>query len=395
MKLSTDYMGLALRNPLVASASPLSTTVDGVRRLADAGVGAVVLYSLFEEQLLKEAAQNNRLVDAGTESFAESLSYFPAAAEEEPGPRRYLSLLERAVAAVDVPVIASLNGVTPGSWGNYARAMQAAGAAAIELNIYYLPGDPYISGRDVEQRYVDVLMLVKDAVTVPIAVKLSPHFSSTGEMAVRLDEAGADGLVLFNRFLQPDIDPETLTLVPGVGLSSPAEARLPRTWIALLRGRVQAALAATTGVEDPGDVDEIPAGRRGRRDDGVGPVAAWPRACDRPARRSVRLDGAQGVRRDRPVPRPPVGAARHGSRGTRASGLRQRDAGSKQQRLRILVSAIRPRYRSGRVALHQPVRSVREDIPRRDVCVMSGCPQAQHASEVSSHGGARCSRGWR
>jgi dihydroorotate dehydrogenase (fumarate) len=254
MELSTDYMGLALRNPLVASASPLSTTVDGVRRLADAGVGAVVLYSLFEEQLLKEAAQNNRLVDAGAESFAEALSYFPAAAEEEPGPRRYLSLLERAVAAVDVPVIASLNGVTPGSWGNYAQQMQAAGAAAIELNIYYLPGDPYISGRDVEQRHVDVLLLVKDAVTIPVAVKLSPHFSSTGEMALRLDEAGADGLVLFNRFLQPDIDPETLTLVSTVGLSSPAEARLPRTWIALLRGRVQAALAATTGVEDAGDV---------------------------------------------------------------------------------------------------------------------------------------------
>lgn len=254
MKLSTDYMGLALRNPLVASASPLSTTVDGVRRLVDAGVGAVVLYSLFEEQLLEEAAQNNRLVDAGAESFAEALSYFPAAAEEEPGPRRYLSLLERAVAAVDVPVIASLNGVTPGSWANYAQQMQGAGAAAIELNIYYLPGDPYISGRDVEQRYVDVLMLVKDAVTIPIAVKLSPHFSSTGEMALRLDEAGADGLVLFNRFLQPDIDPETLTLGPAVGLSSPAEGRLPRTWIALLRGRVQAALAATTGVEDPGDV---------------------------------------------------------------------------------------------------------------------------------------------
>ena len=212
MKLSTDYMGLALRNPLVASASPLSTTVDGVRRLADAGVGAVVLYSLFEEQMLEEAAQNNRLVDAGAESFAEALSYFPAAAEEEPGPRRYLSLLERAVAAVDVPVIASLNGVTPGSWANYAQQMQAAGAAAIELNIYYLPGDPYISGRDVEQRYIDVLTLAKDAVTIPIAVKLSPHFSSTGEMALRLDEAGADGLVLFNRFLQPDIDPETLTL---------------------------------------------------------------------------------------------------------------------------------------------------------------------------------------
>jgi dihydroorotate dehydrogenase (fumarate) len=254
MELSTAYLGLALRNPLVASASPLSTTVDGVRRLADAGVGAVVLYSLFEEQLLKEAAQNARLVDAGTESFAESLSYFPAAAEVDPGPRRYLSLLERAAAAVDVPVIASLNGITPGSWANYAQDMQSAGAAAIELNIYYLPGDPYISGRDVEERHVNVLTLVKDAVSIPVAVKLSPHFSSTGEIALRLDEAGADGLVLFNRFLQPDIDPEALAVVSAVGLSTPAEARLPRTWIALLRGRVQASLAATTGVEDSADV---------------------------------------------------------------------------------------------------------------------------------------------
>jgi dihydroorotate dehydrogenase (fumarate) len=239
MELSTDYMGLSLRNPLVASASPLSRTVDGVRRLADAGVGAVVLFSLFEEQLLKEAALNARLVDAGTDSFAESLSYFPATVDEEPGPRRYLSLLERAAAAVDVPVIASLNGVTPGSWANYAAAMQAAGAAAIELNVYYLPGDPHVSGRDVEQRHVDVLTRVKETVTVPVAVKLSPQFSSMGEMALRLDEAGADALVLFNRFLQPDIDPE---------------ARLPRRWIALLHGRVRAALAATTGVEGPADV---------------------------------------------------------------------------------------------------------------------------------------------
>jgi dihydroorotate dehydrogenase (fumarate) len=254
MDLTTNYLGLALRNPLVASASPLSTTVDGVRRLADAGVGAVVLYSLFEEQLLREAARNARLVDAGTESFAESLSYFPAAAEEEPGPRRYLSLVERASTAVDVPVIASLNGVTPGSWVDFARGMQSAGAAAIELNIYYLPGDPHISARDVEQRHVDVLTLVKEAVTIPVAVKLSPHFSSTGEMALRLDEAGADGLVLFNRFLQPDIDPHTLTVRPDIGLSTPAEARLPRTWIALLRGRIGASLAATTGVEGPDDV---------------------------------------------------------------------------------------------------------------------------------------------
>ena len=213
-----------------------------------------MLYSLFEEQLRREAAENARLVDAGTESFAESLTYFPEAAEEEPGPRRYLSLLERAAAAVDVPVIASLNGVTPGGWVGYAEAMQGAGAAAIELNIYYLPGDPHISGREVEQRYIDVLARVKDAVTVPVAVKLSPYFSSIGEMALRLDKAGADGLVLFNRFLQPDIDPETLTVVPAVGLSNPAEARLPRTWIALLTGRVSASLAATTGVEHAADI---------------------------------------------------------------------------------------------------------------------------------------------
>jgi dihydroorotate dehydrogenase (fumarate) len=254
MELSTYYLGLALRNPLVASASPLSTTVDGVRRLADAGVGAVVLYSLFEEQLLREAAENARLVDAGTESFAESLSYFPAEVEEEPGPRRYLSLLERAAAAVDIPVIASLNGVTPGGWANYAAAMQAVGAAAIELNIYYLPGDLSISGRDVEQRHIDVLNRVKDAVNIPVAVKLSPYFSSPGEMALRLDEAGADGLVLFNRFLQPDIDPEAVAVVASVGLSSPGEARLPRTWIALLYGRLNASIAATTGVEGSADV---------------------------------------------------------------------------------------------------------------------------------------------
>jgi dihydroorotate dehydrogenase (fumarate) len=254
MELSTSYMGLALRNPLVASASPLSQTVDGVRRLADAGVGAVVLYSLFEEQLRSEAALNAQLADTGAERFGEALTYFPDVVEEEPGPRRYLSLLERAAAAVEVPVIGSLNGVTPGGWASYARAMQDAGAAAVELNIYYLPGDPHISGRDVEQRHIDVVARVKDAVTVPVAVKLSPYFSSTGEMALRLEDAGADGLVLFNRFLQPDIDPETLAVVSGVGLSGPAEARLPRTWIALLRGRVRSALAATTGVEGPADL---------------------------------------------------------------------------------------------------------------------------------------------
>ena len=254
MNLSTNYMGLTLRNPLVASASPLSHTLDGVRRLADGGVGAVVLYSLFEEQVREEAAENARLAEAGTESFPESLSYFPATIDEDPGPRQYLSLLERAAGALDVPVIASLNGITPGGWSDYARAMQDAGAAAIELNIYYLPGDPRISARDVEQRHVDVLARVKEAVTVPVAVKLGSHFSSTGEIALRLDQAGADALVLFNRFLQPDIDVDTLAVVPTVGLSSPAEGRLSRTWIALLHGRLRASLAATTGVETAEDI---------------------------------------------------------------------------------------------------------------------------------------------
>ena len=254
MDLTTGYMGLSLRNPLVASASPLSRTADGVRRLADAGVGAVVLYSLFEEQLRRESAENARLADAGTESFPEALSYFPAAADEDVGPRQYLSLLTRAAAAVDIPVIGSLNGVTPGGWVDYARAMQDAGAVAIELNIYYLPGDARVSGRDVEQRHVEILERVKEAVALPVAVKLSPYFSSTGEMAIRLDEAGADALVLFNRFLQPEIDPEALSVAPQVGLSNPAEARLPRTWIALLHGRVRASLAATTGVDDAADV---------------------------------------------------------------------------------------------------------------------------------------------
>jgi dihydroorotate dehydrogenase (fumarate) len=263
MDLSTRYLGLELRNPLVASASPLSNSVDGVRRLADSGVGAVVLYSLFEEQVRREAEEDARLAEAGTEIFSEALSYFPATVEEEaeeevvadePTPRGYLSLLERAAASAGIPVIGSINGVTPGGWTSYARAMQDAGAAAIELNIYYIPGDPNLSGRDVEQRHIDILSRVKEAVTVPVAVKLGPYFSSTGEVALRLDKAGADGLALFNRFLQPDIDPESMAVVPSVDLSSPREGRLPRTWISILRPHVGCSLAGTTGVDEPSDV---------------------------------------------------------------------------------------------------------------------------------------------
>jgi dihydroorotate dehydrogenase (fumarate) len=252
--LGTTYMGLELRNPLVASPSPLSYTFEGVQRLAASGVGAIVLFSLFEEQLRERAAHVAKLVDGPAESFPEALDYVPAIAKEDTGPHEYLSLLRRATAAIDVPLIASLNGITPEGWTDYARAMQDAGAAGIELNIYYLPADPEIPGRDVEQRHLDVLHRVKEAVDVPVAVKLSPYFSSPGEIALRLDEAGADALVLFNRFLQPDIDPEELAVVPRVNLSTAADGRLPRVWIALLRGRVSASLAATTGVERPADV---------------------------------------------------------------------------------------------------------------------------------------------
>ncbi len=254
MDLSTGYMSLKLRNPLVASASPLSYTVEGVKRLADSGVGAVVLFSLFEEQLRQEAARTEELVDGPSDSFAEALDYVPAFAKEDPGPRTYLSLLERTTAAVDIPVIGSLNGVTPEGWTDYARAMEQSGAAAIELNIYYLPGDPHTPGRDVEQRHVDILERVKHAVSVPVAVKVSPYFSSMGEMALRFDKAGADALVLFNRFLQPDVDAEELAVMPQVELSRPADGRAPRAWIALLRGRVRASLAGTGGVETATDV---------------------------------------------------------------------------------------------------------------------------------------------
>jgi dihydroorotate dehydrogenase (fumarate) len=277
MNLTTEYLGLTLRSPLVASAGPLTGTVDGIKRLAEAGAGAVVLPSLFEEQLRLEAERDSRLADAGTESFGEALSYLrdPGAG---PGagiwPHQYLSLIERAAAGAGVPVIASLNGVSPGGWTDYAAAIQQAGAAAIELNIYYLPGDapatssvhgglpppvppgpsPFIPARDAERRYAEILTAVKATVRIPVAVKLSPYFSSFGEVAVLLDQAGADGLVLFNRFMQTDIDPETLTVSSGLRLSSPAEAALPRAWITRLYGKVQGSLAATTGVESAADV---------------------------------------------------------------------------------------------------------------------------------------------
>ena len=254
MDLSCQYLGLELRNPLVASASPIAGGLDGIVRLAHAGLAAVVLPSLFEEEVRREAAQDAAAWGAGSDSFAESLSYFPHVGGLEPHPRRYLSLVERAAGAVKVPVIASLNCVTATGWTSYANALEQAGAAAIELNIYDLPTDPAISGREVEDQHVEIVAAVKAAVGIPVAVKLSPYYSSMGEMALRFDRAGADGLVLFNRFLHPDIDPERLTVTTGFGLSSPADGRLPRAWIAQLAGRISASLAASGGVEDSADV---------------------------------------------------------------------------------------------------------------------------------------------
>ena len=252
MNLATSYLGLDLRNPLVASAGPMTQTADRVERLAEAGVGAVVLPSLFEEQIRAEADRDELLAEVGTDSFVEATSYL-IDPDASVWPRQYLDLIGRASGS-GVPVIASLNGSTPGGWTDYARAMQDAGAVAIELNIYYLPGDPLIASHDAEQRYIDILTAVKSVVSVPVAVKLTPYFSSFGDMALRLEKAGADGLVLFNRFMQTDIDPDTFTVSTGFKLSSPAEATLSRSWIARLRGQLRSSLAASTGVETADDV---------------------------------------------------------------------------------------------------------------------------------------------
>lgn len=255
ISLETTYLGLTLRNPIVASAGPLSQTVAGVRSLADGGVGAVVLYSLFEEQLRREAESVAELEEMYDDTFAEALNFFPSVPRStRDASHAYLSLVEESAKAIDVPLIASLNGASLGGWTQTARRLADAGAAAIELNIYFVPGDITMPGSAVEERHLEILSAVKGAVDVPVAVKLSPYFSSVGNMAARLDVAGADGLVLFNRFLQPDIDVDRLTVESGVTLSTPAEARLPRTWIAVLHGRITASLAATTGVDAPEDV---------------------------------------------------------------------------------------------------------------------------------------------
>ena len=250
--LSTTYLGLALRSPLVASSGPLTARIDSLRALEQAGVAAVVLPSLFEEQIEYEDMEADRLSDFGTDSNPEASGYFPDLGEYESVADRYVRHLEEAKKALSIPVVASLNGVTPGGWVRYARLLELAGADALELNLYGVAAD--INGREVEDRQVELVDLVKSSLSIPLAVKIGPYYSALGYQAVRIVEAGADALVLFNRFYQPDIDPRTRKVTPALELSSSAELRLPLRWTAILSGRVQASLAVTTGVHTGADV---------------------------------------------------------------------------------------------------------------------------------------------
>jgi len=251
--LSTNYLGLQLKNPIVASASPLSKKVDSVQRLEDAGAAAVVMYSLFEEQITHESNALDHFLNSGTESFAEALSYFPDLEKYNVGPEEYLELVARLKKAVSIPVIGSLNGFTTGGWVDYAKKIEQAGADALELNIYSIPTDPLMTAADLEQSYVDLFTDIRKNLNIPVAVKLSPYFTSPANLAVRLAKAGANGLVLFNRFYQPDLDTETLEVVPSLHLSTSADLLLPLRWTAILYGRVQADLALTSGVHTSQD----------------------------------------------------------------------------------------------------------------------------------------------
>jgi dihydroorotate dehydrogenase (fumarate) len=246
--LSTTYLGLTLRNPLVVSASPLCEDLINLQEMEDAGAGAVVLHSLFEEQISRESLDLDQRLAHGSESYAEALHYFPDMADYNLGPEGYLEHLRQAKAVLSIPVIASLNGATTGGWIRYAQEMEQAGADALELNGYYISADPDRTGIQVEQMYCELVKDIKERVHIPVAVKLSPYFSAMANMARRLDEAGADALVLFNRFYQPDFDLESLEVMPSLLLSTPQELPLRLHWVGLLYGRIRADLAVTGGV---------------------------------------------------------------------------------------------------------------------------------------------------
>jgi dihydroorotate dehydrogenase (fumarate) len=254
MNLTTNYLGLLLKNPIVVSSSPLSHNVDSIRRLEDVGAAAVVMHSLFEEQISFDSYYLDYHLTQGTNSYAESLSYFPDMQTYNVGPDEYLKLIRRAKEAVDIPIIGSLNGASIGGWTDYAALIEDAGADALELNIYYVPTNPEISGLEVERIYLDVVSAVKGVVSIPLAVKLSPFFSSTANMASRLAERGSNALVLFHRFYQPDFDLENMEVAPRLVLSNSNEVRLPLRWVAILYGRVLADLAITSGIHTSQDV---------------------------------------------------------------------------------------------------------------------------------------------
>lgn len=254
MNLTTTYMGLQLRSPLVVSASPLSEKTDNIKKMEDAGAGAVVLFSLFEEQIQQEIAAYNYLMGASANSFPESLKYLPSINDFPAGIDNYLDLIRKAKEAVEIPIIASLNGTTPSGWMEYARAFQEAGADGIELNIFFVPADIKQRGSDIEYRYLEILKMVKTAVTIPVALKLNPYFSSFGHAASQFADAGADALVLFNRFYEPDFDIDTLEMMNSLELSQSNEIRLPLMWLGILYGKLKCSLAASTGVQGSTEV---------------------------------------------------------------------------------------------------------------------------------------------
>ena len=254
MNLTTNYLGMTLKNPIVASSSPLSHSVDSIRRLEDAGAAAVVMYSLFEEQIGFDSYYIDYHLTQGVDSYAESISYFPDMQSYNVGPDQYLNLIRSAKEAVSIPIIASLNGTSVGGWIDYATLIEDAGADALELNVYYLPTSTDITGMEVETLYLNIVSAVRQAVSIPVAVKLSPFFSSTANMASRLADHGADGLVLFNRFYQPDFDLENLEVTPRLVLSDSDDLRLPLRWVAILYGRLSADLAITSGIHTSQDV---------------------------------------------------------------------------------------------------------------------------------------------
>ena len=254
VELQTKYLGLQLRNPLVASASPLSKKADTVRQLEDAGISAVVMYSLFEEQIQKEARALDFYLTQGSESYAEALSYFPDLDTYNVGPDDYLNLIRELKSSVDIPIIGSLNGISEGGWIDYAKMIAQAGADALELNIYYLPTDTEVTSEQLENSYIELVKKVRSSIRIPLAIKLSPYFTALPNFAKRLVEAGADGLVLFNRFYQPDLDIEEMVVKPDLNFSNSSHLRLPLRWTAILFDRIKADFAISGGIHSATDL---------------------------------------------------------------------------------------------------------------------------------------------